>query len=54
VVYNTQGKSVSSGTSPTKNIQINIDGMAPGIYSINVKAECPSRINHYTSTIQKQ
>ena len=53
-VFDTLGNRVISGTSPTKNIQINIDGMAPGIYSISVKAQCNSSIYHFTSTIQKQ
>jgi len=53
-VYDSLGKSVISGTSPTKNIQINIDSMSPGIYSIRVQAKCYSNILHFTSTIQKQ
>ena len=53
-VFDTLGKRVIYGTSPTKNIQINIDGMPPGIYSISVQAECNSSLYHFTSTIQKQ
>jgi hypothetical protein len=53
-VFDTLGKIVVSGTSPTKNIHINIDCMSPGIYSIRVQANCNSNILHFTSTIQKQ
>jgi len=53
-VFDTLGKTVVSGKSPTQNIHINIDSMSPGIYSIRVQANYNSNILHFTSTIQKQ
>ena len=52
-IFDFVGKIVLSGISDTEGLQINTGSWTPGIYSISITVEAPSRTTHYSSTIQK-